>query len=116
MKFALIELWKFLQTSKTIPEHSAHLDNLAFPHTAFQSAWEVVSARAGVPDLRLRDLRRDWVTRLAKLGYSDRLAQRGAGHQQMQMTFGYTEFDMEAALQAKAVLDSALEIESLRNS
>jgi integrase len=95
-----------LQNSKTIPEHSADLNNLIFPHKTFQTGWEIVRAKAGVPHLRLRDLRRDWVTRLARLGFSDKLAQRAAGHKQIQVNFDYTEFDQAAALQAKALIDA----------
>lgn len=106
MKSAFLELWEFLQRSKTIPGHAASIDNLVFPHTSFKKSWDTVRKAASVPDLRLRDLRRDWVTRLARLGYSDKLAQRGAGQKTMQMSYHYTEFDFAAAIQAKAVLDT----------
>lgn len=106
MAEALRSLWEYLSNAKKIlPENSAHLDNLVFPHKSFQSAWEIVRVMAGVPELRLRDLRRDWVTRLARDGYSDRLAQQGAGHKRVQQTFEYTVFDYAAAMQAKAILD-----------
>lgn len=106
MKKAFHELWDHLEHSKNISaENSSHLDNLVFPHTSFKKSWDVVRIAAGFPDLRLRDLRRDWVTRLGRLGYSDKLAQRGAGHKKMQTTFEYTEFDEAAALQAKSLLD-----------
>lgn len=65
LKSALLELWEFLETSKTIEKHDAGLDNLIFPHTSFKKAWDVVRKEAGLPAPRLRDLRRDWVTRLA---------------------------------------------------
>lgn len=106
MKSAFLELWKFLQIGRAIPENSADLDNLVFPHTSYKKSWDVVRVASGVPDLRLRDLRRDWVTRLARLGYSDKLAQRGAGQKTMQMSYHYTEFDFAAAMQAKAILDA----------
>lgn len=109
MKKAFEELWNYLSDPKRgrrlLEESRALPDNMIFPQTSFQSAWEAVREKAGVPELRLRDLRRDWSTRLARLGYSDRLAQRGMGHASMQMTFEYTEFDMDAALSAKAILD-----------
>lgn len=106
MKIAFLELWDFLKQSKNVtPGNSAHLDNLVFPHTTFKKSWNIVRTAAGLPTLRLRDLRRDWVTRLGRLGYSDKLAQRGAGHKKMQTSFEYTEFDEAAALQAKALLD-----------
>ncbi len=56
--------------------------------------------------LRLRDRRRDWVTRLARLGYSDKLAQRRASQKTMQMSFHYTEFDLAAEMEAKKILDA----------
>ncbi len=106
MKKAFLELWRFLENSKNVtPTHAAHLDNMVFPHTTFKKSWDTVRTAAGYPDLRLRDLRRDWVTRLGRLGYSDKLAQRGAGHKKMQTSFEYTEFDEAAALQAKSLLD-----------
>ena len=106
MKRALRELWQFLEKSKNdTPDHAASLDNLILPHTSYKKSWEIVRTAAGVPDLRLRDLRRDWVTRLGRLGYSDKLAQRGAGHKKIQTSFEYTEFDEAAALQAKLLLD-----------
>jgi integrase len=106
MADAYRDLWRFLLSSKNVtPEHAADLDNLIFPHRTYQSAWEVVRKAANLDCVRLRDLRRDWVTRMAKDGLSDRLAQRGAGHEQMQQTFEYTEFDMAAALQVKELLD-----------
>ncbi|MGB7200712.1 MAG: hypothetical protein WBD16_00425 [Pyrinomonadaceae bacterium] len=105
MKIAFRELWKDLSKRKLIPQNAAYVDNLIFPHTTFKKSWNIVREAAGLPGLRLRDLRRDWVTRLGRLGYSDKLAQRGAGHKKMQTSFEYTEFDETAALQAKALLD-----------
>lgn len=106
MKAALQELWEDLSKRKLIAQNAAEMDNLIFPHTTFKKSWNIVRKAAGLPELRLRDLRRDWVTRLGRLGYSDKLAQRGAGHKKMQTSFEYTEFDETAALQAKSLLDS----------
>ncbi len=105
MKRAFEELWNDLSRRKLISQNAAELDNLIFPHSTFKKSWNIVREAAGLPGLRLRDLRRDWVTRLGRLGYSDKLAQRGAGHKKMQTSFEYTEFDETAALQAKALLD-----------
>ncbi|QQS33047.1 MAG: hypothetical protein IPM50_00225 [Acidobacteriota bacterium] len=106
MKKAFLELWRFLEHSKNVtPANAARLDNMVFPHTTYKKSWDIVRTAAGYPDLRLRDLRRDWVTRLGRLGYSDKLAQRGAGHKKMQTSFEYTEFDEAAAMQAKLLLD-----------
>jgi integrase len=105
MKIAFKDLWLDLSKRKLIAQNAAHIDNLIFPYTTFKKSWAIVREAAGLPGLRLRDLRRDWVTRLGRLGYSDKLAQRGAGHTKMQTSFEYTEFDEAAALQAKALLD-----------
>lgn len=110
MKEAFMDLWNYLQSrtaKNTIPEHKAKLENLVFPETSYKKSWQRVRQITGLTDLRLRDLRRDWSSRLARLGFSDRLAQRGMGHKQMQQTFEYTEFDMQAAMLAKKLLDSA---------
>jgi len=105
MKTAFKDLWLDLSKRKLIPQNAADMNNLIFPHTTFKKSWNIVREAAGLPGLRLRDLRRDWVTRLGRLGYSDKLAQRGAGHKKMQTSFEYTEFDETAALQAKRLLD-----------
>lgn len=106
MKIAFLDLWAHLKQSKnTIPSHGAKLENLVFPETSYKKSWQIVREKTGINDLRLRDLRRDWSSRLARLGFSDRLAQRGMGHKRMQQTFDYTEFNLEAALQAKTMLD-----------
>jgi integrase len=97
MANALLTLWQSLK-------HPS-LDQLVFPQKTYKKSWDVIRIAAKLPTLRLRDIRRDWVTRLAKEGYSDRLAQHGAGHKRMQQTFDYTVFDYEAALQAKKILD-----------
>lgn len=114
MKLAFKELWEDLSKRKLIPKHAAALDNLVFPHSTFKKSWNIVRTAARLPGLRLRDLRRDWVTRLGRLGYSDKLAQRGAGHRKMQTSFEYTEFDEAAALQAKDLLDGDNEVHSKR--
>jgi site-specific recombinase XerD len=56
-------------------------------------------------DIRLRDLRRDFRTRLARAGYSDQLAQRLMGHESAETTFHYTEADMQAVFLAGDVLN-----------
>ena len=113
MKAAFVELWEYLKKSRRVtPPNAANLDNLIFPHTTYKKAWTVVRNAAELPGLRLRDLRRDWVTRLARKGYSDKLAQRGAGHKTLQMSYEYTEFDYAAAMQAKALIDADNVIET----
>lgn len=109
MKSAFLELWNYLKYDRraknTIEPHQAKLDNLVFPEKSYKKSWQIVRTNTGITDLRLRDLRRDWSSRLARLGFSDRLAQRGLGHKTLQMTYEYTEFNLEAAMQAKAILD-----------
>lgn len=63
-----------------------------------------------IEDLRLRDLRRNFRTRMGKLGFSDNLTQRLMGHEHLQMTFDYTEADIEAVQQAKQLLDKKLKV------
>lgn len=108
MKKAFLNLWNHLITSKRVTEtNKAMPDNLIFPHKSFKKSFNKIREEANLSHIRLRDLRRDWVTRLAKANYSDKLAQRGAGHKTMQMNYEYTEFDMEAALLAKKTIDNA---------
>lgn len=118
MKTAFLELWNYLKKSKNTTEpHRAKLENLIFPETSYKKSWQIVRDKTGFKDLRLRDLRRDWSSRLARLGFSDRLAQRGMGHKQMQQTFEYTEFDLAAAMLAKQMLDgdNIIEIKTENN-
>lgn len=112
MKMAFLDLWKYLSEPKRakrlLPEHRAELQNLIFPQTSFKRSWQTIRDETGLQHLRLRDLRRDWSTRLARLGLSDRLAQRALGHKQMQMSYEYTVFDVQAAMIAKRMLDGEI--------
>lgn len=58
--------------------------------------------------IRLRDLRRNFSTRLANLGMENDLRQRILGHSQAQTTFDYTSANLHTALAAKAMLDGDL--------
>ena len=60
--------------------------------------------------LSVNDLRRNFRTRLGKMGFSDDLAQRLLGHEQRQMTYHYAEADIEAVKQAKKLLDKHLQL------
>lgn len=113
LKAELLDLWRYLleHDETIVAEHQARPDNLIWPARSYKRAWSRVRELAGLPGLRLRDLRRDWSTRLARLGFSDRLAQRGMGHKRLQQTFDYTEFDEAAAMLAKKMLDDVIEIE-----
>lgn len=64
-------------------------------------------------DVRLRDLRRNFSTRLAKLGMENDLRQRIMGHEQAQTTFDYTQANLQTAIAAKLLLDG--EILELKN-
>ena len=57
-------------------------------------------------DVRLRDLRRNFSTRLANAGMENDLRQRILGHEQAQTTFDYTQADLRTALAAKKMLDA----------
>ncbi len=61
-----------------------------------------------IENLRLRDLRRNFRTRLGKMGFSDDLTQRLLGHEQRQMTYHYAEANIEVVKQAKKLLDKNL--------
>lgn len=99
LKNGLLELWESLK------EEKKNLNDRIFPSASYKTAWRTVRSELKIEGLRLRDLRRNFRTRLGKLGYSDNLAQRIMGHEHLQMTFDYTEADIEAVLQAKKLLD-----------
>lgn len=67
-------------------------------------------------DVRLRDLRRNFATRLATLGMENDLRQRILGHEQSQTTFDYTQADLQTALAAKSMLDTSDEPQELVSS
>lgn len=99
LKNALSELWNgFKETDK-------NQDDLIFPSGSFKTAWKTVKSNLDISDLRLRDLRRNYSTRLSKTGYPDSLRQRLLGHEKIQTTFDYTEADKESVLLAKKLLD-----------
>ena len=68
------------------------------------------SDRAFNFDIRLRDLRRNFSTRLAKSGMENDLRQRILGHEMAKTTFDYTQADLQTALLAKKLLDGDSEI------
>lgn len=102
LKNGLLELWESLKEDKK------NLNDRVFPSASYKTAWKTVRTSLKMESLRLRDLRRNFRTKLGKMGYSDNLAQRIMGHEQLQMTFHYTEADVEAVLQAKQLLDKNL--------
>lgn len=103
LKTGLLELWESLK------EEKKNLNDRVFPYASYKTAWKTVCTESKIEDLRLRDLRRNFRTKLGKMGYSDNLAQRLMGHEHLQMTFHYTEADVEAVLQAKQLLDKNLQ-------
>lgn len=104
LKIGLLELWESLKEGKK------NLNDRVFPSASYKTAWKTVRTELKIEDLRLRDLRRNFRTRMAKLGFSDNLTQRLMGHEHLQMTFHYTEADREAVLQAKNLLDKNLKL------
>lgn len=103
LKAALLELWA------SFKEDKKNLNERVFPSASYKTAWKTVRTNLKMESLRLRDLRRNFRTKLGKMGYSDNLAQRIMGHEHLQMTFHYTEADVEAVLQAKQLLDKNLQ-------
>lgn len=102
LKVALLDLWEGLKEEK-----KNEYDRI-FPSASYKKAWSKVRSELKIDDLRLRDLRRNFRTRLGKIGFSDDLAQRILGHEQRQMTYLYAEADIETVKQAKKLLDSIL--------
>ncbi len=108
LKVGLLELWASLK------EEKRNLNDRIFPSASYKTAWnktawKTVRTELKIEDLRLRDLRRNFRTRMGKLGFSDNLTQRLMGHEHLQMTFDYTEADIEAVQQAKQLLDKNLQ-------
>ncbi|REJ78747.1 MAG: hypothetical protein DWQ47_04695 [Acidobacteria bacterium] len=97
LSVALTELWL---------KSEMELDSFVFPVKSFKKTWSLVRQEANLPDLRLRDLRRDFRTRLAKKGFPDHLAQRLLGHKTATMSYNYTEADEEAVHLARRMLDA----------
>ena len=102
LKTALLELWESFDDEKKL------LNDRVFPSASYKTAWRRVRSELKIENLRLRDLRRNFRTRLGKMGFSDDLAQRLLGHEQRQMTYHYAEADIEAVRQAKRLLDKNL--------
>ena len=59
-------------------------------------------------DVRLRDLRRNFSTRLANAGMENDLRQKILGHERAQTTYDYTQVDLQTALIAKKMLDNEI--------
>ncbi len=66
-------------------------------------------------DVRLRDLRRNFSTRLANTGMENDLRQRILGHEMAQTTFDYTQADLQTALLAKKMLDRQNKIDLIES-
>ena len=102
LKTALSELWDSFDDENKV------LNARVFPSASYKTAWKTVRSELKIENLRLRDLRRNFRTRLGKMGFSDDLAQRLLGHEQHQMTYHYAEADIETVRQAKKLLDMNL--------
>ncbi|MCY7347617.1 MAG: tyrosine-type recombinase/integrase [Pyrinomonadaceae bacterium] len=81
------------------------MNDRIFPSASYKTAWGKVRTELKIENLRLRDLRRNFRTRLGRMGFSDDLTQRLLGHEQRQMTYHYAEADIEVVKQAKKLLD-----------
>lgn len=100
VKAALMELWDSLK------DEEKNLKNLIFPGKSYKTAWQQTLREAKLTGIRLRDLRRDFRTRLARAGYSDQLASRLLGHSTSNTTYHYTEADLAAVYLANDILNS----------
>ena len=100
VKNALMELWYSLK------DENRSLESFVFSSKSYKTSWKQVLKDSELSDIRLRDLRRDFRTRLARMGYSDQLAQRLLGHEtESKMTYHYTEADLQAVYLANEMLD-----------
>lgn len=61
-----------------------------------------------IETVRLRDLRRNFSTKLAKKGIESHIRQRILGHELESTTFDYTQADLAAVLAIKDVLDDSM--------
>jgi len=97
-KKALMELW--------LKVENRNAEDFVFPSKSYKKAWKSVLTKSGLTDIRLRDLRRDFRTRLSKAGMNDSLVQKIMGHSNLDTTFYYLEADSEAVRIAKTLLDN----------
>lgn len=97
LRTALTELW--------VKTDDKNEENPIFPVTTFKTSFGRVRKKVGLNHVRLRDLRRDFRTRLGKSGFSDQMAQRILGHEKPDTTYIYAEADIEVAKLAADALD-----------
>lgn len=90
LKNAMLEFWKSLSVQD--------LNSQIFEIKSFKTAWKTVLKKAELENIRIRDLRRSFSTRLANLGIENDVRQRILGHEQAQTTFDYTAANLETAL------------------
>ena len=63
-------------------------------------AWDRLRRRAGVPDLRLHDLRHEAISRLVERGFSLAQVQQVSGHRSLQMLMRYTHLAVDDIVRA----------------
>jgi len=71
-------------------------------------AWGRIRERAGVPDVRIHDIRRTFAKLLGGMGYSLHLLSRALGHSSLQSTAPYARLDAEPVRLARLALEQHL--------
>lgn len=73
-----------------------------------KTAWARIRDRAGVPDVRIHDIRRTFAKLLGGMGYSLHLLSRALGHASLQSTAPYARLDAEPVRLARLALEQHL--------
>ena len=72
----------------------------------WDTAWDSLTEKAGIPELRFHDLRHAFITRMVELGASIGVIQTFVGHMSARMVRHYTHVSSGAARKAVELLDS----------
>lgn len=75
------------------------------PYKCLYSTWNVVRTSAGLPDLRLHDLRHSYASTLVNNGVSLYNVQKLLGHNSIKTTQRYAHLSSERLFQSAAVAD-----------
>lgn len=109
LETAMREVWE---------ESDKDYDAQIFNQKSYKTAWRTLLKNIQANhdgetwhDLRMRDLRRNFSTRLANLGIENDLRQRLLGHEQAQTTFDYTTANLETALKVREKLENIIIID-----
>jgi len=106
----LFPFYRFRQTKNGESPAGSGYDP-ARPATSWRSAWESLREKAGLPWLRIHDLRHHCIRRLAESGAPDHVIMSIAGHVSKEMLQHYSHIRMEAKRTAVAALDRSGEPE-----